>query len=105
MASKILPYGDRLVVKAVKTEEVRASGIVIPDTVKEKPQIGEVIAVGPGRLDENGRRIPLEVKAGDRVLYAKYGGTEVPPGILAPRGDEEEYLVLREGDILAVLTG
>jgi len=101
MASKIIPYGDRIVVKAIKQEEVRASGIVIPDTAKEKPQVGEVLAVGPGRLDENGRRIPIEVKVGDRILYAKYAGTEVPKGILGEQ--EEEYLVLREADILAVL--
>ena len=101
MASKIIPYGDRIVVKAVKLEEVRASGIVIPDTVKERPQVGEGIAVGPGRVDENGRRIPIEVKEGQKVLYAKYGGTEVPREVMG--GNDEEYLVLRESDILAVV--
>ena len=99
----IVPYGDRVVVKQIKQEEVRASGIVIPDTAKERPQLGEVVSVGPGRLDENGKRIPIEVKAGERVLFAKYSGQEVPRGILP--GDEEEYLVLKENDILARLPG
>ena len=100
--AQIVPYGDRVVVKQIKQEEVRASGIVIPDTAKERPQLGEVIAVGPGRLDEAGKRIPIEVKAGDRVLFAKYSGQEVPRGILP--GDEE-YLVLKESDILARVSG
>ena len=82
-------------VKQIKQEEVLASGIVIPDTAKEKPQQGEVIAVGPGRLDDDGKRIPMEVKAGDRVLYAKYTGQEVQGS-----AGEEEYLVLTEKDIL-----
>jgi chaperonin GroES len=99
--AKIIPYGDRIVVKQILQEEVRASGIVIPDTVQEKPQLGEVIAVGPGRLDENGKRVPIEVKVGERVLFAKYSGQEVPRGILP--GDQEEYLVLKESDILARL--
>ena len=99
---QIVPYGDRVVVKQIKQEEVRASGIVIPDTAKERPQLGEVIAVGPGRLDDAGKRIPIEVKAGDRVLFAKYSGQEVPRGILP--GDEE-YLVLKESDILARVSG
>jgi len=98
--TKIIPYGDRVVVKQIKQEEVRASGIVIPDTAKERPQLGEVLAVGPGRLDENGKRVPIEVKVGERVLFAKYSGQEVPRGILP--GDEE-YLVLKESDILARL--
>ena len=100
--AQIVPYGDRVVVKQIKQEEVRTSGIVIPDTAKERPQLGEVIAVGPGRLDEAGKRIPIEVKAGDRVLFAKYSGQEVPRGILP--GDEE-YLVLKESDILARVSG
>jgi chaperonin GroES len=100
--AQIVPYGDRVVVKQVKQEEVRASGIVIPDTAKERPQLGEVVAVGPGRLDDSGKRIPIEVKAGDRVLFAKYSGQEVPRGILP--GDEE-YLVLKESDILARVSG
>jgi len=99
--AKIVPYGDRVVVKQIKQEEVRASGIVIPDTAKERPQLGEVLFVGPGRLDENGKRVPIEVKVGERVLFAKYSGQEVPRGILP--GDQEEYLVLKEADILARL--
>ena len=100
--TQIVPYGDRVVVKQVKQEEVRASGIVIPDTAKERPQLGEVLAVGPGRLDDAGKRIPIEVKKGDRVLFAKYSGQEVPRGILP---GEEEYLVLKESDILAKVSG
>ncbi len=100
-AAKIVPLGDRIVVKQVRQEEVRASGLVIPDTAREKPQLGEVIAVGPGRLDENNKRVPLDVKLGDRVLYAKYSGQEVPRGVFG--SDEEEYLVLKEPDILAKL--
>ena len=100
-ATKVVPLGDRVVVKQVRQEEVRASGLVIPDTAREKPQLGQVLAVGPGRLDENGKRLPIDVKAGDRVLYAKYSGQEVPRGIFGT--DEEEYLVLKETDILAKL--
>jgi chaperonin GroES len=85
--------GDRLVIKAVVQEEVLASGIVIPDTAKEKPQQGEVLATGPGRLDDDGKRIPMEVKVGDRVLYAKYSGQEI-------KIDQEEYIVLSEKDVL-----
>jgi chaperonin GroES len=90
----IKPLADRVVVKAIEREETTKGGIVIPDTAKERPQEGEVVAVGPGKY-EDGKRIPLEVKVGDRVLYAKYGGTEV-------KIDGEEYLVLRESDILAI---
>jgi chaperonin GroES len=100
--AKIVPYGDRVVVKQILQEEVRASGIVIPDTAKERPQLGEIIAVGPGRLDENGKRVPIEVQVGERVLFAKYSGQEVPRGILP---GEEEYLVLKESDILARVSG
>jgi chaperonin GroES len=96
VASKIRPVGDRVVVKPAAKEEVTKSGIVIPDTAKEKPQEGEVIAVGSGKLLDNGDRVPLELKVGDRVLYAKYGGTEF-------KLDGEEFLVLRESDVLAVL--
>ena len=96
MASKIRPVGDRLVVKPAAKEEVTRSGIVIPDTAKEKPQEGEVIAVGSGKLLDNGDRVPMEIKVGDRVLYAKYGGTEF-------KLDGEDYLVMRESDVLAVL--
>ncbi len=96
MASKIRPVGDRVVVKPAAKEEVTKSGIVIPDTAKEKPQEGVVIAVGSGKLLDNGDRVALELKEGDRVLYAKYGGTEF-------KLDGEEYLVLRESDVLAIL--
>jgi len=96
VASTMRPVGDRVVVKPAAKEEVTRSGIVIPDTAKEKPQEGEVIAVGSGKLLDNGHRVPLEVKVGDRVLYAKYGGTEF-------KLDGEEYMVMKESDILAVL--
>ena len=97
-ASRVVPLGDRVVVKQTKQDEVRASGLVIPDTAREKPQLGEVVAVGPGRLDEKGKRQPIDVKTGDRVLYAKYSGQEVPRGVY---GDtDEEYMVLKETDIL-----
>ena len=99
--AKLVPLGDRILVKQVKQEEVRASGLVIPDTAREKPQMGEVLAVGPGRLDDNGKRLPMDVKVGDRVLYAKYTGQDVPRGVLG--SEEEEFLVLRESDILAKL--
>jgi chaperonin GroES len=91
--TKLVPLGDRIVIKPVVQEEVLASGIVIPDTAKEKPQQGEVVAAGPGRLDENGKRIPMEVKVGDRVLYAKYSGQEV-------KIERDEYIVLSEKDVL-----
>ncbi|MBO0778405.1 MAG: co-chaperone GroES [Ktedonobacteraceae bacterium] len=94
--AQIQPIGDRVVVKPAAKEEVTKSGIVIPDTAKEKPQEGVVVAVGSGRLLDNGDRAALEVKNGDRVLFAKYGGTEF-------KFDGEEYLVLKESDILAVI--
>jgi chaperonin GroES len=94
--SKIRPVGDRVVVRPAAKEEVTRSGIVIPDTAKEKPQEGTVIAVGSGRLLDNGERAPMEVHEGDRVLFAKYGGTEF-------KLDNEEYLVLRESDVLAII--
>jgi chaperonin GroES len=96
MAQNLQPLGDRVVVKAVEREEMTASGIVLPDTAKEKPQEAIVIAVGPGRVDDNGKRQPMEVKLDDRVLYAKYSGTEV-------KLDGEDLLILRESDILAVV--
>ena len=100
-ATQVVPLGDRIVVKQTRQEEVRASGLVIPDTAREKPQLGDVLAVGPGRLDENGKRLPIDVKIGDRVLYAKYSGQEIPRGVF---GDsDEEYMVLKETDILAKL--
>ncbi len=93
VALKLMPYGDRLVVRHVRQEEVTSSGLVIPDTAMEKPQQGEVLAVGPGRIDE-GKRVPMEVKVGDRILFAKYAGQEV-------KFEQEEYLVLKESDVLA----
>ena len=96
MEKKIRPVGDRVVVKPAAKEEVTKSGIVIPDTAKEKPQEGTVIAVGSGRLLDNGDRAPIDVREGDRILFAKYGGTEF-------KFDGEEYLVLKENDILAVI--
>jgi chaperonin GroES len=92
----IKPLEDRLVVQANEAETTTASGIVIPDTAKEKPQEGTVISVGPGRFDDNGKRIPLDVQVGDVVLYSKYGGTEVRYG-------GEDYLVLSARDVLAVI--
>lgn len=94
--TKLEPLADRIVVRPLKREEVTKGGIVLPDTAKEKPQEGEVVAVGPGRLGEDGKRLALEVKAGDKVLFARFAGTEF-------RQDEEELLILREGDILAKL--
>lgn len=96
IVSKIRPVGDRVVVKAAPKEEVTKSGIVIPDTAKEKPQEGTIVAVGSGRLLENGERAALDVREGDRVLFAKYGGTEF-------KLDGEEYLVMKENDILAII--
>jgi len=96
MALKIRPVGDRVVVKPAAKEEVTKSGIVIPDTAKEKPQEGTVVAIGSGRLLDNGDRAPVDLREGDRVLFAKYGGTEF-------KLDGEEYLVLKENDILAVI--
>ena len=94
MVVKLKPLADRLVVKPIEREEVTKGGIVLPDTVKEKPQEGKVIAVGPGRLSEDGKPIPMEVKVGDIVIYAKWGGTEY-------KIEDEEVIILREGDILA----
>jgi chaperonin GroES len=93
---KIRPVGDRVVVKPAAKEEVTKSGIVIPDTAKEKPQEGTVVAIGSGRLLDNGDRVAPDVQEGDRVLFAKYGGTEF-------KLDGEEYLVLKENDILAII--
>ena len=92
----IKPLEDRIVVQAIEAETTTASGIVIPDTAQEKPQEGTVVAVGPGRVDDNGKRVPIDVKVGDTVLYSKYGGTEVKDG-------GEEYLVLSARDVLAVV--
>jgi chaperonin GroES len=93
-ATKLEPLGDRVVIRPTKKEEVTKGGIVLPDTAKEKPQEGEVIAVGPGKLSEEGNRIPMEVKVGDKVIYAKYAGTEI-------KEDDEELIIARESDILA----
>jgi len=93
---KIQPLGDRVVVKASTRETVTKSGIVLPDTAKEKPQEGEVLAVGPGKILDNGKRTTLEVKVGEKVLFAKCAGTEV-------KMDGEEYLILRESDIMGIV--
>jgi chaperonin GroES len=93
---KIQPLGDRVVVKAIARETVTKSGIVLPDTAKEKPQEGEILAVGPGKILDNGKRVTLEVKVGQKVLFAKYAGTEV-------KMDGEEYLILRESDIMGIV--
>lgn len=97
MQPKISPLGDRVVIKASTRDEVTKSGIILPDTAKEKPQEGTIVAVGPGRLSEDGKRIAPEVKVGDKVLYAKYAGTEV-------KLDGEEYLILRESDVMAKMS-
>ena len=94
MAVKLEPLADRLVVKPIEREEITKGGIVLPDTVKEKPQEGEVLAAGPGRLSEDGKRIAMDIKVGDIVLYAKYGGTEI-------KIEDEDLMILRESDILA----
>ncbi len=97
MAVKLQPLADRLVVRPIEREEKTKTGIYLPDTAKEKPQEGEVIAVGPGRLSDEGKRIAMDVKMGDIVVYAKYGGTEI-------KVDDEELMILRESDILAKKT-
>ena len=96
MSVNIKPLEDRVVIKQVEAEQTTASGLVIPDSAKEKPSEGEVVAVGPGRIDDNGNRVPLDVKVGDVVLYSKYGGTEVKYG-------GEEFLVLSTRDLLAIV--
>lgn len=96
MKIKITPLGERIVIKVLESEEKTKSGIFIPDTAKEKPQMGEVMAVGSGRVLENGQKIALDVKVGDKVLFAKYAGTEV-------KLDGEEYMVLKESDVLAIV--
>ena len=92
----VKPLGYRVLVHPVEQEEVKKGGIIIPDTAKEKPQEGKVVAVGPGKRDDNGKLIPMDVKKGDRVLYSKYGGTEI-------KIDGKDYLIMREDDILGVL--
>ena len=93
---KVRPLHDRLIIKALEEEEKTKVGIIIPDTAKEKPVEGKVIAVGAGRINKDGKKMPLEIKKGDRVLYAKYGGTEI-------KMDGEEYLMMKEDDILAII--
>ncbi len=94
--TKLVPLADRIVITPLKQDEVTASGLVIPDTAKEKPQQGEVVAVGPGHLDDNNKRVPVDVSVGDRILYAKYTGTEI-------KLDGEDYIVLNEREVLAKL--
>ncbi len=94
---KIRPLHDRVLIKRIEEQETARGGIVIPDSAKEKPQQGEVIAVGSGKLLEKGTRIPLDVQAGDRILFAKYGGSEI-------KMDGQEYLILREDEILGILS-
>ncbi|QQS48728.1 MAG: co-chaperone GroES [Acidobacteriota bacterium] len=96
MATTIRPLNDRIIVRRMEEQEQMRGGLYIPDTAKEKPQEGEVIAVGNGRLLDNGTRVPMDVKAGDRVLFGKYAGTEI-------KLDGEEYLILREDDVLGVV--
>ncbi|HOX23125.1 MAG TPA: co-chaperone GroES [Elusimicrobiales bacterium] len=93
---KLQPLGDRVLVKPVEKEEVRKGGIIIPDTAKEKPQEGEIIAAGPGKVGEDGKRMTMDVKAGDRILYGKYSGTEI-------KIEDKEYLIMHQDDILGVL--
>ncbi len=97
MTMNLKPLGDRVIVKPIVKEEVTKGGIVLPDTAKEKPQEGEIVAVGPGKLTEDGKRIEMDVKKGDRVIYAKYAGTEW-------KYENQEYLILRESDILAKIS-
>ena len=92
--AKLEPLADRLIVKPIEREEVTKGGIYLPDTAKEKPQEGEVIFVGPGRLSDDGKRIAMDIKVGDRVIYTKYGGTEI-------KIEDEELIILRESDVLA----
>ena len=96
MAMKIRPLHDRILVKRLEEQETKRGGIIIPDTAKEKPQEGKVVAVGNGKVGDDGKRIPLDVKAGDRILFGKYSGSEV-------KIDGDEYLILREEDVLAIL--
>ena len=96
MDLKLKPLADRLVVEPTERDQMTASGIFVPETAKEKPQEGKVVAAGPGRRDDEGERIPMDVAAGDRVLYAKYAGTEI-------KLEDKKYLILKESDILAIL--
>lgn len=98
MALKLKPLGSRLVVEPIEQEDVTASGIVLPETAKEKPQKGKVLSVGPGDRDDAGKRIPMDVNVGDTVLFAKYSGTEI-------KMDQKKMLILKENDILAIVEG
>ena len=98
MALKLKPLGSRLVVEPIEQEDVTASGIVLPETAKEKPQKGKVLSVGPGDRDEEGKRLPMDVKKGDTVLYAKYSGTEI-------KMDQKKLLIINESDVLAIVEG
>ncbi len=91
---KFTPLGERLIVKPLEEEQTTSSGIILPDTAKEKPQEGEVVAVGPGRVTDDGARVPMEIQTGDRIIYSKYAGTEY-------KDEGQEYLILRESDVLA----
>ncbi|MCL4458724.1 MAG: co-chaperone GroES [Chloroflexi bacterium] len=97
MTTHLKPLGDRVVIKPSPREEVTKSGIILPDTAREKPQEGTIIAVGTGKLLDDGKRLPMEVKEGDKVIYAKYAGTEL-------KMDDEELLILKESDILAIVS-
>lgn len=97
VAAKFVPLGERVVIKPIEQEQLTKGGIFLPDTAKEKPQEGEVVAVGPGRVSDDGSRIPMELAKGDRVIYSKFAGTEYKDG-------DDEYLILRESDILAKIS-
>ena len=96
MAINVRPLGDRVLVQAIEEKEVKKGGIIIPDTAKEKPQEGKVVALGTGKLDDNGKKVEFTVKKGDKVLISKYGGTEI-------KVDGESYLIMREDDILGII--
>jgi chaperonin GroES len=98
MSTKLTPLHDRIVVRRVEEAETTRGGIIIPDTAKDKPQEGEVIAVGPGKSNDEGKVFPLQVRAGDRILFGKYAGTEI-------KIDGEDFLIMREEEVLGVLTG
>ena len=94
---KFVPLGERVVVKPSERDETTTSGLILPDTAKEKPQEGEIVAVGPGRYNDDGKRIPMDIKAGDKIIYSKFAGTEYKDG-------DQEYLILRESDVLAKIS-
>ena len=96
MAKKIRPLHDRILVERLEEKEVKRGGIIIPDTAKEKPQEGKVVAVGTGKVNDDGKKVPLDVKAGDKILFGKYSGSEV-------KIDDKEFLIMREEDVLAIL--